>query len=463
MGQRTFRSQFTDKMIQEYLPEAKESCKIKKYQNPVYSSSKSSLNNLSDSLSNNAETEELIDLTYEFDLGNPVSKVNIEEVEKLRKGILNHYMSGKKRINKLILILKTSLSCKETYQNYNLHLLFGIYLLKDINEIRVSIVDQNGNLTDCRQLINNLMEFIVFKSNSLVVVNDKFIYHYHPGFKNMFLIMNHHQLSKPKHSLLVKNEETKQNDDEMFVSGLLQDFFFHSYMNISAAFSNLHQLKLLINKTYSGRAQNVILPKIEILNLNNELGTLLSFLNYLSSKFSYVSIEFKIEKDSCIEMLEQLKEKLKDFEYLVISFDFSQVQDLNKSFSSKKADNSIIGPENSQFLEDAQKFLEINKLTQVTIAEHISEVIPSKQPNLVSDQINIYHYVYYNRKLQEEVTTILKAISKSKSTKRLKNKKPIINSLLEFNFGHNYHHGFYVRGVCDYSLKTVKNRKVVTY
>lgn len=459
MGQRTFRGQFTDNLIKEYMPEAKDNSKGKKYLNPVYSSSKSSITNRAEIMINNAETEEMIDLSFEFDLSNPVSKINIEEVDKLRKGILNYHTSGKKRINKLTLIIKTSQSQKETYQNYNLHLLFGIYLLKDINEIRVSIVDVEGQLNDCRQIINNLIEYIAFKSKAIVVINDKFIYHYHPGFKGIFLIMNHHQCCKEHRSLLAQHKQAVPNDDGMFVASLLQDFLFHSYQNINAAFTNLHQLKLLINKTYSGRAQNIILPKIEVCSFSQDKCTLESFLNYLSSKFSYVSIEFKIEREASLDMLDQLKEKFKEFEYLVISFHFIEAQEI----SLKKARNFLISPEDSQFLDSAQMILAKNKLTQVTIAEHISDSLPSKQPNHPADLIDFYQYVYFNRILLEEVTTILTAVTKSKPTKKIKGKKPIINCLLEFVFGQNYHRNFYIRGKCDYSVKTIKNRKVVTY
>lgn len=460
MGQRTFRGQFVDNLARDYMntqtrnPKKKESSL-----NFKFSSKKEDEFSSSNAVSSSArQTEQLIDLDYEFDLNNPFDKIKEENLERVRKGILNFFMSGNKRINKLNLTIKTHLNENQVYQNLNLHLLFGIYFFKDINSINITIKDKEGNIQDNKEIISNIMEYMVFKSKLNVVVNSKFIYYVKPAFKDHSLILSY---KTPPHA-----DVNSKEDSEEFIDSLLKDFLGNQYLNMKASFTSIQQSKLALSKTFPSGAKNLILPYIELTDYTKEKEGLISYFKFLSSKFKLVSIEFIIkDKNADVsQILEDISSYLHEFDYIIISFNINtyEIKPLPNNAHLLKSKLKLPSVEENKLIERAKNYLYSNKLEKVAITEHfVRQTIDNK--TLVFENVNFYQYVYYNRKLSEKISTMLFAVKKNKKTRKLRTKRPIIDKMLQFIHGKDYSNQFYVKGKCDYSTEVVKNTRVVTF
>lgn len=392
--------------------------------------------------------QQFIDLEFEFDLSNPFSKV--KDMEKIRKGILNYFMQGNRQIDKLDLTIKTDLTENQIYQNLNFHLLFGVYFFKDISKINILIKDKSGTLQDNREIFMSIIDFMVFKSKVNISINNRFIFQIHPGEKETSIVTSFDMLSS-------SNSETDE-------SSLLRHFLNHSYSIISADFNSLQKYKLSITKTFSSDSECLISSVIEIKDYLKEKEGLISLFSFFSSKFKFLSIELKINDENIELLLTDLQKYLKKFLYIIISFkvDIHNNAELPNNAHLLKRKIKIPLLEENSLLERFSCIQQKLSFLKLTLCHHIHTKVLNEESKLL-DCINLYQYVYYNRKLMDKCVIILFTLSKNKITKKFKQKKPIVITLLGFCFGEDFSRKFYIKGVENYSSEVVKNKQIVTY
>ena len=463
MGQRSFRGQLMDNITRDYLSNNETTQKNNNNTRVFYNSTASIYSNLShtNAYEESTETkkEQLIDLDFEYDLTNPFSKV--KDMEKIRKGIINYFMQGNKRIDKLNLTLKTGLINKEIYQNLNLHLLFGVFFIKDINSINITIKNKDNEVIDDREIMSNIIDYMVFKKKVDVVINNKFTYQIHPGSKELSVILSYCSL---------KSFKAGFKDDEIIY---LRDFINHTHTSIKANFSTLQKYKLFINKSIAKEGNSIILPNIEVSNYNEEREGIISFFQFLVSKFKFVSIEIILlnsldYKQSYETILTDLNQILREFEYVILNVKFKSLDvDLqqlpNNVHLMRKNLNIPVLEENTVITYCASLIQKFN-LHNITLTQHIHSKVLNTSTRFL-DNIIMYHYCYYNRKLAEKCYSIIFLFSsrKNKGLTKIGRKKPIITTILEFCLGSQFRKEFYIKGELDYSNEIVKNKKIVTF
>ena len=339
MGQRTFRGQYIDNLAKDYY-KIESSSEVNNKDIPLDPNNNTINKCYLRNANNKLNSEYLINLDYLFDLSKPFG--TIKDIESVRTGILNCYMSANKKIEHLKLKIKTPFNENKIYQNFNFNLLFGIYFIKDINNIDIKIIYESKEIKnsnneiknsedniltnieyqDNREIMSSIMEYMVFKSYVNVVINNKFIYHIQPGFNNHSTILSY---KSPLSSSINSYDNTNNKcDSKEYIESLLKDFLYHSYSVVKGSFTSLQNLKLSINKSFSNNAKNIILPRIELCNYNKEINGILGFFKFLKLKFKFVSIEFIVLDKSynLYGLMNELKSIIANFEYIIISFEF---------------------------------------------------------------------------------------------------------------------------------------------
>lgn len=461
MGQRSFRGQLIDSLQREYLTSNKEKSSKKNLYNeqrllPTSHIYSSQIHGFSFKSNGNdvIGKEQMIDVEFDFDLGNPLLK--IIEPERVKMGIVNYLMEGNKKIMTLKLNLQNPLKSNEVFKFNNLQILFGIYFLKDIPFINFTIKDFEHQLVDNRIIIKDILEYMVFKSDVRVVINNKFIYHIHPGDKDTSIVL----LYSPQ-----------VNNNEIENKNYIKDFICHEYNEINSEFSVLQSYKIIINQLLFNKDKHInnsyiIIPKIKILSYQKDKAALQSFLNYLSSKFKKASIEFifnEEEETDTYSLIRDNQEILKQFEYIIITFYINKPKPVlpNNAHLLKR---NIYIPEvtNDLNLNKLTTLLQKLKLEKVLLGNLIKSQIMNEETGLF-DRTTVCNYTYFNRLLNEKCQLLLFTLSKSTHTKKLKSKKPILNNLFEFCFGSKYRKMFYIKDKEEYFYKTVKNRQIITF
>lgn len=511
MGQRTFRSQLADSISKEFYQEQtrKENSKPK-IPNQVNSN------------------EKLIDVEIDFCLEDPLRKLK-DNSFRIKNGIINSLTSGNSRINRLKLNILTSLSNRATYSNLNLQVVFGVFFKKDINFIEVKILSNYNDkaenhpeeqvvypsskknytrLIDNRSIMNKIIDSMVFKSKVNVVLNNKFIYHILPGFKNHSIVLSYKNSSES-----FESKEDFTIVEHHFVETLLNDFIHHSYSEIATDFASFQTMKLSINKQIIKSVNNIILPTLVIKDIENyNKGVFKTFFKFLVSRFKFVSIKIRLEEGSYLENLENqdsgdeksnkdenlyediidhtqnsfeskegkyfelisrmlgdLKEEIKCFEYIIIIFEInlSTTSKQNKKLDIKN--NDLISSYNHNSNTDKISIDKIKGLFKTIINEndfqklalvyHQHEFIANTNTNL-EDEINKFHYVYFNRKLSQSLISNFKLLKSNEKLRKINRKKPVLILYLEFLFGKDFRNRFFVDGEIDFSLEVIMNTKI---
>ena len=430
MGQRTFRNQLADTICKEYLNNEKEIVKVK---------------------------EKLVDIEMEFILENPLEK--IKNFYKIKNGIINHITRGNERINNLKIIIRTILSQNQCYLNLNFHVLFGFFIDKDINKIEILIFSEKDPikppiLIDNRSMMNQLIDFMVFKSKVNVVVNNKFIYHILPGFKNHSIVLTYKNTEESFNS-----DKDFQIDEHNFVESILKDFMHHPYSEISCDFNSFQTMKLCINKQLSNNIKNIILPVIDLTDYNRQI--FIGFFKFLSSRFKFVSLKLRFDigkENKSLKIIEDVindvKDQLKEIEYTIVAFDiYSEGIPLEETLlsNSEKIAKRIL------VKEIFKKVITNNDLQKLCLVDVRQENIVKN--TLVKEQ-TIFGFIYYNRKLIQTLTSRLCLFSK-KPMMNIKKKKFLLIEFLEFCFGKNFRQKFLITGEYDFSIDIITNRKVI--
>lgn len=531
MGQRIFRHQLADSICKEYLTTNKKKPKDSdntsilgssksKLMAPVTKLSNKSINSVDKASSNLFNVSN--DYVIEYNLDDPMNIIKKFENFELRSGIINHIIPKSKKINTLTINLMTKLSEKECLTNLNLGALFGIYFNKEVNNIEINIInsdkkdesnDRNSCLIDNRIVMENMVEFMVFKTKVTVVINNKFIYRILPGFNNHSIILTY----KNK-QISFDSENDFRIEEHNFVEKMLKDFIHHNFSEINSDFESLQKMKLSINQQIDKNIDNIILPTI-IFEIDKEKLTVskyneqafLGYFKYLSSKFKFVSlkIKFSLGNDQkpiiSDENLEELlifinkfiiniENQIKEFSYLVLCFDFSDflyknIVDTSSSSIIDEFDNFYIGEikreayisfttlknkRSAMINQNFKKLLKMRKLENLTLSLKVNQnekdhKLESNDIELASklnsaeslnEERNEYTYSYYNRKLKNSIDARLQLIYKLKSLKKIKKSKYLIKKIFECEFGEKFSSKFLVSQTLDYSVKFIQNERI---
>lgn len=449
MGQRTFRGQLTNSLINEYSKKDRENqIPDENLKGSCYKS---------------------LDVNYVFNLADPLE--NVSDLSKLKHGIINSIMGGKYKIRNLNLDIRTPLGKNEVYQNMNLNILFGSNFKRDIEKLFIRIIDKENKLQDNRRIISQVLDFLVFKSKQTVLVNNKFVYHILPNFGEHSIVLTYkgettilseaarkeatqgslkNQIGEFPDQIKIEgalnpqlNKESEPIDDRSFILNLLTDFINHSFSTISGSFVSLQKCKLAITKSVPSKVNNIILPIIDLSTIikNNERYNLASFFDFISSKFKYISVEFKINYGnfSFADFILRYEDQIKRSEYTIMNFTFE---------------------EHALQFPGVKQLLKINKLDNIAVTEHVFRKVKNEITGL-NDYEDKYKYVYYNRKQAEQIYSTLFIVDRNPKLRKLKHKKPILDNLLEFKLGFGYRDKLFTEGEVDFSTHTVRNKRLM--
>jgi hypothetical protein len=511
MGQRTFRSQLADSISKEFYNQDQSRTENTKSKagNPVTSTI----------------NEKLIDVDIDFCLEDPLRKLK-DNSFRIKNGIINSLTSGNSRINRLKLNILTSLSNRQTYSNLNLQVVFGVFFNKDINFIEVKILSNYKNISqinsdvtistnstnkkyyneliDNRNIMNKIIDSMVFKSKVNVVLNNKFIYHILPGFKNHSIVLSYKNSNESFDS-----KEDFSIVEHHFVETLLNDFIHHSYSEIATDFASFQNMKLSINKQISKSVNNIILPTLVIKDIENyNTGVFKTFFKFLVSRFKFVSIKIRLEegnynenqefdeynskylqendlqenKDPCqvdsfenkqrkifeliSRMLGDLKSEINNFEYAILIIEIN-LNEVKKNLNYNISNNDLISTNKNNDEKISvnmikglfKTIINENNFQKLALVYHESSTIQNSK-TFLHDELNKFHYVYYNRKLSQSLVSNLKFLKSIEYLKTVQKKKPVLILYLEFLYGKNFRSKFFVDGVVDFSTEIIPNTKI---
>lgn len=542
MGQRTFRSQLADSLSKDYN---------------ILSNS-CNRNKECDSTSNKSATkgssnkDKLVDVKLDFFLEKPLHNCT----ETVRNGIINSLTNNNLKINKLVLFIRTTLNEYQCYSHLNLQVLFGLYFIKDINSIEIHIISnmkpkaespekegfssENSSVTsnssqfslkkedyiytiNNRKIMDKIIEYMVFKTKVNVVINNKFIYHILPGFKNHSIVLTYNNQLENYNS-----DKDYSIVEHHFIESLIKDFIHHSYSEIVVDFESFQNMKLSINKQIPNSIKNIIVPTLVIKDLDHyDKDAFITFFKFLTSKFNLASIKIKFMKNSDLShkpystsklslfkntnervkvlpnaygsyfdlipnlpnsnyeetfnvdnniieeesanddvlnkklnlirtLLNDLKPIIKEFVYLMLTFEF------NLEKEAKKSKNYLEFYENTNttIKKTFKQIIIEHDFQKLALMNNFKISIPNSKTN-ATDEINKYSYVYYNSKLSNTLITNILLLKSNTSLYPYFKRKPILMNYLSFLFGKDFKKKFLVEGEYDFSIETIPNRKIL--
>jgi hypothetical protein len=457
MGQRAFRNRVTDSLIKTYLQNNSENSLIADYSTSVGTFGKS-------------EKEEsffqgkLIDLNMEFNIDSPLQ--NIKDLNTaLSLGLINSTLPKGTKIKNLNLTISSSLFGEgKTQLHSNLYVLFGSYFLRDISNISIILYNPTSKkYFNDRKTIQNLLEFMCFKTIKAVNMNSSFIFYVIPEYSEFAIVLAYKDI----------NINEKLDSIE-----LMQDLFFHPYCTFERKVENFLRCLAAIDKTVPGEVNNIILPVIFFKDLNFEIfdsrrknlfGDFTQFLKEIRNRFKIISIEFKVTFSEEVsgqncenyiifikKIIEENIQILKDFTYVYMSFTFPEI---NHKLKIAKINSDYLHPYEpvNLFISEFENILKIKKITNISFAYHTSFQIQNQSTN-IEDNFDFYDYIFYDHSYAEKIWNLIFNLKNNKTTNILNRKKNILDNILRSIF--NYQKIFN-KGQLDFCIEFVKNKKIV--
>lgn len=422
MGQRAFRGRLTDSIIKNYIQPEQQG-----EDDPAAQYFKG----------------KPLNMTLEFDLCNPLHNIDISSIN-LTRGLINLNTPKNCRINTLNLKINSDLfGLNKSYLHSNLYILFGSYFLKDINNIAIKLYNPvTEKFHKDRKIIRNVLEFMCFKTIKLINVNTNMLFYVIPEYSDFCIVLAYRDMSY-----------TSENS--------LEELFHHPYCSFSANADNFMQCVRAIDKTIPKLIKNIILPTICFdCNLydqpKNIFGEFKYFMYEVRERFDIMSVEIKIKlaiNQSLTKILsifvDSMLELLQNFEYSVISFNF---ESLNSHFIEN-------APRNDEIAQIFKNIIKTYSLHNVTFAHHTSYSLVNLS-NQLEDEYDYYDYVYYDKRMEEDITKLLMTSKISPELSKLYKRKGILRGMIENMVG-EVPKGLFKEGRFNYSSQFVKNFKIV--
>lgn len=462
MGQRAFRGRLTDSLIKNYLTD--DNTGIEGYSTSA---------GMSNSIEETYFQGKLVDLSIEFNLDSPLADItDINTV--LSKGLVNAMIPKGTKIKNLKLVIKSSLFGEgKTLLHSNLYVLFGSYFIRDIRNIYIKLYNPvTMKSFNDRKTISNILDFMCFKTIKCVRINKALLYYVIPEYSQFAIVLAYKDINF--------YEKIHFN-----FTTCLEDLLFHPYCLFERKKEHFQRCLGAIEKTVPNVVNNIILPVIYFNNLSSEsldsigkhevyFSDLKEFLQEILARFKIMSLELKVKfSDTNFDLnkneasntsgflnstnqskfinqiINENLDILKKFTYSYISFDF----DLNFNYTSETS------TQNLAILKEFRRNLIKQRLTNVTLANHINYILNNSSTNL-DDTFDFYDYIYYDKTYAEKIWTLLLIFKNKINLSKIYRKKAILENILKkaFSLDKIYH-----EGRINFSTEIVKNKKIVPF
>jgi hypothetical protein len=475
MGQRAYRGKITDSLINNYF---------QKSEREVYCSDAWGYSNTPQTRDTSDETQffqgKLINLELEYDMDSPLT--NLQDVNSiLSKGFINSHIPKGKKINNLNLTIKSKLfGTGKGYLNQNLYILFGPHFFRDIGNIFIQLYNPlTKKYINDRKTINNILDFICFKTIKVVKINNSLMYYVIPEYSEFAIVLAYRDIN------FYENFNT--------VSHLLEELIFHPYCQFEESEENFKRCLNAIERTVPKEVNNIILPNIYFKNVDKNFTDknlspdseeitkkifFLEFQNFLKEikfRFQIVSLELKIkfndhehfdDENNKTETLGDNYENylkfvseiilenlfiLSKFTYCFLSFNFD-FNNFSETISEK------LPPKDLLILNHFRKILINNNLNNLALAQHINFNLKNKESGL-DDQFDYYDYTFYDKNYKEKIIVFLLLSKKSPyAFNRIYKKKIIMQMILKSIYDFR---DVYPTGRINFSSEMIKNKKIV--
>lgn len=315
MGQRAYRGKYTDSMVRDYMNR-----KGNVLEEQYFFSGKPQ------------------DVKFIFDLDDPLKEVDCDNIN-LNRGLLNCVIPKNKKIQNLNLIIKSRiLGQKISYLHSNLYCLFGTHFVKDISFINISLYNPDTDkLVNERRLIQNILDFMCFKTIKLVNINKNLMYYVIPENSEFAIVLAFREINyAERHINFLAN---------------LEDLIFHPYSKFSNTLQNYRRCLGAIDKTIPKEVTNLILPTIMI-NLPSleEIEKRLELNKNKKYKQSSINQE-TLEKEAEEENKNDISNDNKNIK---LDFETSEIPNQNKYYNSN-SDSALLFEDLNDFLKEIKK------------------------------------------------------------------------------------------------------------
>ena len=416
--------------------------------------------------SNNQNKEHM---SLEFNMDEPKlsrNKISIEETNT-KNGIIVQHIPRPVRVRNLkINILSKFFGTGKQYKNSNFQLIFGMKIDRNIENIRIFLVNSNNyGVFHDREAVKGILESACFKVKKKLVINEFYNYYTYP------------KLSEFSTFLTLPNDVYDRQDQYQ------DDIFCNPYSRFNACIYNLELCLMSINQTVPENEKNIILPsfyfnlvgkslngkedfeyffnidktKKEIDEEQNKcsnnnyerrdecdreyIKTYHNFFEFLNKRFENICFELELEVEDCSEEKTYMK-KLNFIDYFFQKFQtiFSKyknvvisIQFKNNNFYKNSNQWKVFDSDNI-YLKKFREIMQPLEVINLTLAMHYSYL---EKNGPYAKLYNSYDSVYCDKEMINRVYTLYFVIRNSHAFKKIRSKKPIIMGIFISLFGYS--------------------------